>query len=432
MPAKHGDLPSTSEYFSALGELLHTGATGGPAAQSAGVRARELSSRGRWSTTPARRRSTAGEAVARGLLGGSPRRPRRGAPKRRLEVKRQGHGPALPAAADLLGHYEQDPIAGAEALIDRELLDGDLSERYNLGLYAGPLGTASVVLRVPNEQERRRGSLTGADRHRPRAYDGNLSVGDLIEAVRAGVLRYLLQVIDVLGADRANCRWRRCCSATTLRQPLGRGFGRGAGARRHRRPTHVSTRRHDSISASVASTSSSSTRIRRSPPPMRCGGCPSGSRRTDPALRRGAGLSAGTRAGRRTVRRRLFDSGSPSYWPRLIVTDADREEAWPSAPACRPAGDTGQGGAARDRARRSPNGCAFSMSASVRAPSRWFQRQPGLVEMLVRQQIHSRCGGGFRPRALPADGAARLQGRGATARGSCWWSTTTRPTCRGS
>jgi hypothetical protein len=33
----------------------------------------------------------------------------------------------------LLGHYEQDPIAGAEALIDRELLDGDLSERYNLG-----------------------------------------------------------------------------------------------------------------------------------------------------------------------------------------------------------------------------------------------------------------------------------------------------------
>jgi hypothetical protein len=28
MPAKHGDLPSTSEYFPALGELLHSGATG--------------------------------------------------------------------------------------------------------------------------------------------------------------------------------------------------------------------------------------------------------------------------------------------------------------------------------------------------------------------------------------------------------------------
>ena len=37
----------------------------------------------------------------------------------------------------MVGHYEQDPIAGPEALIDRELLDGDLSERHALGLYAG-------------------------------------------------------------------------------------------------------------------------------------------------------------------------------------------------------------------------------------------------------------------------------------------------------
>jgi hypothetical protein len=100
----------------------------------------------------------------------------------------------------LLGHYEQDPIAGAEALIDRELLDGDLSERYNLGLYAGPLGTATVVLRVPNAQERPRQPLRRR-RQWPRAYDGDLSVRDLTEAVRTGVLRYLLQVIDVLGAE---------------------------------------------------------------------------------------------------------------------------------------------------------------------------------------------------------------------------------------
>ena len=39
----------------------------------------------------------------------------------------------------LVGHYEQDPIAGPQGLIDRELLDGDLSERHSLGLYAGPL-----------------------------------------------------------------------------------------------------------------------------------------------------------------------------------------------------------------------------------------------------------------------------------------------------
>ena len=42
----------------------------------------------------------------------------------------------------MVGHYEQDPIAGPKSLIDRELLDGDLSERHSLGLYAGPRGTA--------------------------------------------------------------------------------------------------------------------------------------------------------------------------------------------------------------------------------------------------------------------------------------------------
>jgi hypothetical protein len=56
-------------------------------------------------------------------------------------------------------------------------------------------------LRVPNEQERRRGSLSGAVVSGLGSYDGNLTVDDLTEAVRAGVLRYLLQVIDVLGKD---------------------------------------------------------------------------------------------------------------------------------------------------------------------------------------------------------------------------------------
>ena len=42
------------------------------------------------------------------------------------------------------------------------LVDHALSERYNLGLYAGPVGTAVVVLRLPNEAERMRGSFNGA------------------------------------------------------------------------------------------------------------------------------------------------------------------------------------------------------------------------------------------------------------------------------
>ena len=84
-------------------------------------------------------------------------------------------------------------------MIDRELLEGDLSERYSLGLYAGPRGTATVVLRVPNELERQRGTLSGAVVTGLGPYDGAMSLAHLTEAVRTGVLRYLLQMIDVLG-----------------------------------------------------------------------------------------------------------------------------------------------------------------------------------------------------------------------------------------
>ena len=42
--------------------------------------------------------------------------------------------------------YEGDPIAGPQQLIDRELLDGDLSQRHSLGLYAGPVSYTHLTL----------------------------------------------------------------------------------------------------------------------------------------------------------------------------------------------------------------------------------------------------------------------------------------------
>ena len=65
----------------------------------------------------------------------------------------------------LVGTYEQDPIAGPQALIDRELLAGALSQRRSLGLYAGPLGTVTVVLRKP--ALRKRGKPPSAARWSP-------------------------------------------------------------------------------------------------------------------------------------------------------------------------------------------------------------------------------------------------------------------------
>jgi hypothetical protein len=208
----------------------------------------------------------------------------------------QGDGPAFPDAADLLGHYEQDPIAGAEALIDRELLDGDLSQRYNLGLYAGPRGTATVVLRVPNEQERRRGSLTGAPCHRSWRLRRQPQCRDLTEAVRAGVLRYLLQVIDVLGKDE-----RELPLATLL---LGYNSSANLSVAASveallRGVIEANARFHETTRLDIAGSRLDIVELYQDTAITAATRCANAraARRTDPALRRGAGLSAGTEQG---------------------------------------------------------------------------------------------------------------------------------------
>ncbi|MDQ5896511.1 MAG: hypothetical protein QG612_597 [Pseudomonadota bacterium] len=105
----------------------------------------------------------------------------------------------------LVGHYEQDPIAGPQALIDRDLLAGGLSERHRLGLYAGPIGSATVVLQgLPGADPAAAPLMRGAIVTGLGPYDGSLGTRELTEAVRTGVLRLLLQVRDQFGpAPRA-------------------------------------------------------------------------------------------------------------------------------------------------------------------------------------------------------------------------------------
>jgi CHAT domain-containing protein len=392
LPAKHGDLPSTSEYFPALGELLSSGVTGALLSSPPAVRGEEQPLPVTYDAGPPT--LDGGEAVARGLLGGSPRSRVAARPKRRLEVKVKAMDLRFLAQPVLLGHYEQDPIAGAEALIDSELLDGDLTQRYHLGLYAGPRGTASVVLRVPNEQERRRGSLTGAIVTGLGAYDGNLSVGDLIEAVRAGVLRYLLQVIDVLGKDERELPLAALLlgynssanlSVAASVEALLRGVMEANARFYETTRLDIRVARLDIVELYQDTAITAVYALRRMPDRLA-----ELTRRYDvalvcwPELEQGEGL-----------RRRLFDSGNPSYWPRLIVTDADRHEQGLAArlPACddAKAGDTGQGGASqgapRQRTAIAERLRFLYVGQRARAESVVLQRQPGLVEKLVRQQI---------------------------------------------
>lgn len=387
LPAKHGDLTSTAAYFPALAELLHGGATAAllssPPVARAGEPVRPLV----YDAGPPT--LDGGEALARGLLGGAPRSRVEPRSKRRLEVSVKAMDLRFLNQPILLGHYEHDPIAGAEALIDRELLDGDLSQRRSLGLYAGPRGSTAVVLRVPNEQERSRGSLTGAVVSGLGDYDGNLTVGDLTEAVRAGVLRYLLQVIDVLGKEQ-----RELSLATLLLgynssanlsvaasvEALLRGVIE-ANARFHeitRLDIRVSRLEIVELYQDTAITAVYALRqmpdrltdlTRRHRVALVC----------RPQLVQGEGW-----------RRRLFDSGNPSYWPRLIVSDADSHDG---APACAPpvAGEAIAGSvpmlASRRRTTIAERLRFLYVGQRARAESVVQQRQPGLVETLVRQQI---------------------------------------------
>jgi triacylglycerol esterase/lipase EstA (alpha/beta hydrolase family) len=374
MPAEHGDLPATREYFPALVDLLNSGTTTRLLTAPPASRAIEQPQPVSYDAGP----PTADDPdmLARSLLGGSLRNrmpPRR---KRRLEVRVQAKDLRFLSQPILVGHYEQDPIAGPERLIDDELLGGDLSERHRLGLYAGPLGTATVVLRVPNEVERRRGSLRGAVVTGLGRYDGALSRANLTEAVRAGALRYLLQVIDVLGKDD-----REVSLATLLLgynssanltvdasvEALVRGVMEANARFYDTTRLNIRITRLDIIELYVDTAITAVYALRDL-----------ASRLAAPAEQQHTELVCRTELERgEGMRPRLFDNRSANYWPRLIVTDAE-----PDAARALPAPGEAPATALADTLR------FLYVGQRARAESVLQQRQPGLIERLVHQQIH--------------------------------------------
>ena len=197
MPAAHGDLAATADYFPASSELLASGVTAALPQQPPAVRdARQALPITYDAGPPA---ADDADAIERGLMGGALRAQVPARAKRRLEVAVRAMDLRFVSEPIMVGHYENDAISGPENLIDRELMQGDLSERRSLGLYAGPRGTVTVALRVQRHGQQTGELPSGAVVAGLGAYDGALSLGELTESVRSGVLRYLLQVIDVLG-----------------------------------------------------------------------------------------------------------------------------------------------------------------------------------------------------------------------------------------
>ena len=387
LPAEHGDLPSTGEYFAALSELLATGTTRGLMTSPPTGRAIEQPVPVCYDAGPPS--TDGGEALARGLMGGRPRSRIAPRPRRRLEVSVRAMDLRFLSCPIMVGTYEQDPIAGPQGLIDRELLDGDLSQRHTLGLYAGALGTVTVVLRVPNLQERERGSLSGAVVTGLGAYDGALSASDLTDAVRSGVLRYLLQVIDVLGKDEREVPLAALLLGYNSSANLTVGASVEALVRgvleanaKFCETTRLNIRVSSlSLIELYQDTAITAVYALRDMPAKLDGVA----KRLSTLLVCQGELEQGE-----GMRQRLFDGGSQSYWPRLIITDADRDED-----GCAASG-TAAGAVASTTADVHRGRTAIAerlrflyVGQRARAESVVQQRQPGLIESLVRQQIHN-------------------------------------------
>jgi len=380
MPALHGDLADTDEYFGALDELLRTGATAGlmdtPPAE------RDLEPVKPIAYEPGPPRYPMPEEAAHPLMGRSKHKGLQ-APLTTLEVKVKAMDLRFVTQPIMVGHYEQDTISGAESIIDRDLVDHALSERYNLGLYAGPVGTAVVVLRRPNDAERLRGSLCGTVVTGLGQYDGTLSANTLTEAVRAGALRYLLEYVD--------CSGRR--SGAVALSTLLLGYNSTANLT-------IS----DSVEALIRGVAEANVKFKQSTADsLSIGTLEIVELYLDSAISAmhalrelavklnkidhlGVRLKVSQELDRGMgVRQRLDDSRVIAHWPRLIVTNAESGvDDISRDSALAPRRDEG---ATMPQAPIAERLRFVHVGQRARAETIVQQRQPGLLESLVARQI---------------------------------------------
>ncbi len=376
MPAEHGALADTEAYFDSIESLLDRGDAGQLMTSPPAMRGADLPRVAAYDAGPTTY-PTELEAAA-GLFGAGRAAQSRVQRADVLNVRVRAMDLRQVTHPILVGHYEQDAISGPESLIDRELVRGELTVRHHLGLYAGPVGTASCVILQSSEQERQRGSMRGAVVAGLGPYDGSLSVTRLAEAVRTACLRYLVHVQDsgfMAVGDQALKEVRLASlllgynSSASLSiadsvQALMRGV---VEANRHFAQASGSPLRigcldiveiylDSAITATYAAHAIAKTMNANRRLDCRI--------EADPLLHQGEG-----------VRLRLYQGRTGIYWPRMMITDADHDD-----------GD-GTSAAAPARPALAQRLRYLYVGQRARAESIVQQRQPGLVEKLVERQV---------------------------------------------
>lgn len=198
MPVDHMGLTSTRNYFEDIDALLVTGNPRSLARlpASRGEGAAEVRS---YRAGPPEGYLSEPEATAR-ILGGRLRPAIRRPRSSEVRVSVRAMDLRFLQQPVLCGHYRGDPIAAAEGIIDRHLVNGALSHRQRLGIHSGELGNATIVLMPRNREERRRHSGCGAVVV-GLGEMGHIDADGVTQAVRAGVLRYLLHASDRYGEE---------------------------------------------------------------------------------------------------------------------------------------------------------------------------------------------------------------------------------------
>lgn len=188
MQAEHGRLACHPPAFAALRELLESGTTDRLSRQPPATRSGE-------ETFPLAERGIDlfpdNEELAAAALGFEPGAAAPERPKLAVQVVlgdlRNARYPVM------VGHYRDDGIYSAEAVLDRRL-EGRLSRRHALGMYPGELGTSEVILDAGCAPC---GVVAGL------GMVGELTPGRLAQTVAAATLRYAVACAEHARADPA-------------------------------------------------------------------------------------------------------------------------------------------------------------------------------------------------------------------------------------
>ena len=409
--ADHAGLAGKEDAFPALRELLERGDTARLPKTRPAVRGADETFR--YDAGPVLYPTE--QSLSRSLLGGREPVRRRSRSKYSLSISCRAMDLRHAIDPILVGHYEGDPIAAAEAQIDRTLVNGALIQRYHMGMYAGKPGTTTVVLPRSNEEHAQTGVQRGAVVIGLGQY-GGLTAGRLGEAVRSGVLRYLLHLVDIEGGRLTEETPPREVRLATLLLGYNsttnisiadsvHAIVRGVMAANRQfaeameSPLRVAHLEFIELFLDVAISTAGAIRrmaerLEREADAMGCHLAPTST------LTTGKGAQP-----------RLEAISGDSYWPRLTITDADRRDD-SCSPECREKPNypvrledicppeclekPGRHGAAagpplpthpQRRSELARRLRFMYLSQRARAETEVHQRQPGLVETLVESSI---------------------------------------------